>query len=101
MIIIVLCYGYSSFDPWNVQNFFIYYAMVIVAPILFFGWKLIKKTKWLKPHEVDLVWERPTIDAYEATFLDEPVGFWREMIQVFGIGKKPGGNDIRRDSITA
>jgi hypothetical protein len=31
MIMIVTCYGYSSFAPWDVQNFFIYYAMVIVS----------------------------------------------------------------------
>lgn len=101
MVVIVLCYGYYSFDPWDVQDFFIYYAMIIVAVLLFAGWKLIKKTKWLRAHEIDLVWERPTIDAYEATFIDEPVSFWREMVQLVGLGKKKGGNDQRTASISA
>ncbi|KAF2487823.1 amino acid permease/ SLC12A domain-containing protein [Neohortaea acidophila] len=101
MVVIVLCYGYYSFDPWNVQDFFIYYAMIIVAVVLFAGWKLIKKTKWLSAHEIDLVWERPTIDAYEATFIDEPVSFWREMVQLVGLGKRTGGNDQRTASISA
>jgi amino acid transporter len=28
MIMIVTCYGYTSFAPWSVDNFFIYYTMV-------------------------------------------------------------------------
>lgn len=101
MIIIVLTYGYTSFYPWSVQNFFIYYAMLIVAPCTFLGWKLIKRTKFVGPLQADLVWERPVIDAYEATFIDAPVGFWVEMLQLFGIKKRKGGNDQRVGSISA
>jgi amino acid transporter len=118
MIFIILFYGYSSFRPWSVDNFFIYYTMLILGkpPILgrfgseinannstafvtFFGWKLLKGTKLIKPHEADLVWERPSIDAYEETFYGPPVGFWREILQVVGIGRTKGGNDQRRGSI--
>lgn len=101
MIIIVFCYGYSSFIPWSVQNFFIYYAMLIVAPCTFLGWKIIKRTRFVGPLEADLVWERPLIDAYEATFIDKPVGFWVEMLQLFGIKRRAGGNDQRTGSISA
>lgn len=31
MIMIVTCYGYSSYAPWSTENWFIYYAMVIVG----------------------------------------------------------------------
>jgi yeast amino acid transporter len=79
MCLVVLFYGYSSFKPWSVENFFIYYTMLILAPILFIFWKVVKKTKFVKPLEADLVWERPVIDAYEETFIDPPVGFWTEM----------------------
>lgn len=82
--LVVLFYGYSSFTPWSVSNFFTYYTMVILAPILFFGWKLLKKTKVVQPHEADLVWERPIVEAYEATFINEPIGFWTEMVQLLG-----------------
>lgn len=75
--------------------------MLILAPILYLSWKLIKRTSLIKASEADLVWERPTIDAYEATFIDAPVGFWREMLQLFGLGKKSGGNDQRVASISA
>jgi amino acid transporter len=80
MIMIVFCYGYTAFAPWSVETFFIYYTMLIVAPILFIFWKLLHRTKFVKPTEADLVWEKPTIDAYEATFVDPPVGFWTELI---------------------
>ena len=68
--------------------------------------------------EADLTWEGPTIDAYEATFIDPPVGFWRksmmksynsctfakmfstgEMIQLVGMKRQSGGNDKRRASV--
>lgn len=101
--VIVICYGYSTFRQpggWSTSYFFSYYILVLVDPFFFIGWKLIHKTKWLKPHEVDLVWERPTIDAYEATFIDPPVGFWRELIQMFGVMRQKGGNDKRLASIS-
>lgn len=99
MIAVVFCYGYSSFIPWSVKNFFTYYTMVLLAPILFFGWKIIHRTKIVKPTEADLVWDRPVIDAYEETFYSPPVGFWREMIQIVGLTRKSGGNDQRRASV--
>lgn len=108
---IVTCYGYSSYTPFDVQNWFIYYAMLVLgkslqstiefslvakllmlhpAPINFVAWKVLKRTKFVKPLEADLIWERPTLDAYEATFFDPPTSFWREMIQLVGIGRKKG-----------
>jgi amino acid transporter len=33
MFFVVMTYGYSSFKPWSVENFFIYYTMVIVAVV--------------------------------------------------------------------
>ena len=101
MILIVFTYGYSCFMPWSTTNFFFNYLMLILAPILYLGWKLIKKTKIVKASEADLVWERPLIDAYEATFIDEPVGFWTEMLQLVGLRKRKGGNDQRTASISA
>lgn len=83
-ILVVIFYGYSSFTPWNVSEFFTYYTMVIVAPILFFGWKFLKGTKFVKPLEADLVWDRPVIEAYEASFINKPIGFWTEMVQLLG-----------------
>lgn len=87
MIFVVTTYGYSTFLPgnWSVSSFFTYYTMVLAAPLLFFGWKLVKRTKLIKATEVDLVWDRPIIDAYEATFIDYAPGFWTEILQMFGL----------------
>lgn len=67
--------------------------MQIFIPPLFLLWKIVKRTRWVRASEADLVWQRPTIDAYEETFYDKPVGFWREMGQMFGIRRRKGGND--------
>ncbi|KAI0124023.1 AAT family amino acid transporter [Xylariales sp. AK1849] len=88
MTLVVLCYGYSSFTPWSVENFFVYYTMVILAPILYFGWKLIHRTKIVGAHELDLVWERPIVAAYESSFTGPPVGFWTEIIQLVGFKRR-------------
>lgn len=74
--------------------------MQIVIPPLFLIWKFIKKTKFVKAHEADLVWERPLIDAYEDSFLDPPTGFWREILQMVGIGRVKGGNDKRSNAVS-
>jgi amino acid transporter len=98
MIIVTIVYGYPAYKPWSVSTFWSNYTMQIVIPPLFLIWKFIKKTKFVKAHEADLVWERPLIDAYEDSFIDPPTGFWREMLQLVGIGRKKGGNDKRSTS---
>ncbi|KAH8652045.1 AAT family amino acid transporter [Xylariales sp. PMI_506] len=89
MTLIVIFYGYSSFTPWSVDNFFIYYTMVIAAPVLYFGWKLIHRTKLVSPLEADLVWVRPHIEAYEAQFTSPARGFWSEMLDLVMFWRRP------------
>lgn len=98
MVFIVFTYGYSSFKPWSVENFFIYYAMLIVAPILYGTWKVIKRTKIVSSRELDLIWDAPVIDAYEETFYEPPMGFWTELLQLVGI-KKHGKGDHQREVV--
>lgn len=90
MTCVVCCYGYSTFLPgkFTVGGFFTYYTMVLAAPVLFFGWKFLKRTKFIKAHEADLIWDRPVIDAYEATFTEYTPGFWTEILQMFGLRRK-------------
>ncbi|KAL4869471.1 hypothetical protein BDV12DRAFT_82056 [Aspergillus spectabilis] len=82
MTTIVCTYGYESFKPWNIDGFFTNYTMVLLAPVLFGGWKIIKKTKFVKPTEADLIWEAPEITSYEEelALIDPPIGFWEEMM---------------------
>jgi amino acid transporter len=83
---ILFCYGYSVFLPghWVVEDFISSYTMVIVYPALYVFWKLFKKTKIIPAPEVNLVWDAPLIDAYEASFLSPPIGFWTEIAQLVG-----------------
>lgn len=90
MTCVVCCYGYSTFLPgkFTVGDFFTYYTMVLAAPVLFFGWKIIKRTRFIKAQDADLVWDGPVIDAYEATFTEYAPGFWTEIAQMFGFRRK-------------
>lgn len=90
MTAVVCVYGYSVFLPgnWDIKTFFTYYTMVLVAPVLYFGWKITHRTKFVKPEEADLVWVAPNIDAYEAAYDEEAPGFWTEIIQIFGFRRK-------------
>lgn len=66
--------GYTVFLPgqWNVPTFLFSYFMIGMFPILYFGWKLIKKTKVRNPHEVDLKGEVAEIDEYTRNFVPTP-----------------------------
>jgi amino acid transporter len=57
-----------------------------VFPVLFFGWKILKKTKWLKPHEVDLVTDLAEIEEYHRNFIEKPETnpFNRVLDKLFG-----------------
>ena len=83
MFLVVGAYGYTSFKPWSTTSFITYYAMPVIAPILFVAWKLIKRTKWLAPGEVDLIWDAPLITAYEENSPERPVGFLRDVWNFF------------------
>lgn len=80
------CYGYTTFLPgsFTVEDFFTYYMMLLVDPVLFLGWKLWRKTKFIKASEEDLIWDKPIIDAYEDSLEEEHVGFWRDVGNMFG-----------------
>lgn len=86
--LVVIFYGYAAFTPWDTQKFFRSYTMQLAAPVLFIFWKILKRTSFVKPHEADLVWERPTIDAYEAALIGPPSSFWGEMGRLIGINRK-------------
>ncbi|OAX82891.1 hypothetical protein ACJ72_02759 [Emergomyces africanus] len=66
--------GYTVFLPgnWSIPTFLFSYTMIGLCPVLFFGWKLFKKTKWLKPHEVDLFKDVAEIDEYTKNFVPAP-----------------------------
>ncbi|KAB2569663.1 General amino acid permease [Lasiodiplodia theobromae] len=94
MILTVSTYGYTVFLPgwWNTGTFFTYYAMVFVCIILFAAYKVIKRSKIVRPQDADLVWERPIIDAYEAS-IDPPLGIWEDIGRSVGLKRKIGSSE--------
>ncbi|CAG9952068.1 unnamed protein product [Clonostachys rosea f. rosea IK726] len=92
-LIIIVFYGYRSVVPFSASGFVTAYFMPFFVPCLFLGWKLIKKTKFIRARDIDLVWEAPLIDAYEASLEDAPVGFWRDVwLMVRGTKKAKADN---------
>ena len=87
MIICVFCYGYTSFKPWSTEGFFLNYIMLMLMPFLYLGWKLFKKTRFLRTDEVDLKWDADLVAAYEAAETDPPTTFWREMFNLLTFSK--------------
>ncbi|KAI2471082.1 amino acid permease/ SLC12A domain-containing protein [Annulohypoxylon bovei var. microspora] len=98
MTIIEGIFGYSVFLPgkFNVGDFFAYYTMAMVAFCTFFGWKIFKRTKFVVPAQADLVWEKPSIDAYEASHVEPPTRF-RDEIKAMFLGKKKRENYMGED----
>ncbi|KAI7331033.1 amino acid permease [Hortaea werneckii] len=66
--------GYPVFLPgsWDTPSFIFSYFMIALCPILFVGWKVIKRTRLRKPHEVDLKGEIEEIDEYTRNFVPQP-----------------------------
>ncbi len=61
--------------------------MVFVCAVLFPVWKVLKKTKFVKAEELDLIWEGPVISAYEGS-IEPPLGLWEDLGQYFGVRRK-------------
>lgn len=78
---ILCCYSYAMYYSFDVGTFFSYYTMGFVGILTFGGWKIYWKTKFVKPAEADLVWDRPIIDAYEVGLVPS-TGFWGEMLDL-------------------
>lgn len=66
--------GYTVFLPgsWDIPTFLFSYTMIGVFPILFVAWKLIHKTKWVKPEEADLKKDLEEIEEYQRNYVPTP-----------------------------
>ncbi|KAI9664017.1 MAG: hypothetical protein M1821_007508 [Bathelium mastoideum] len=89
-VTVVFVRGYTAFLPgrWDVATFFTSYTMVAVVPLFFLGWRILRRTKFVRPSECDLVWEAPLVDAYEAALVEDSSGFWVEVAQMFGFRRR-------------
>jgi amino acid transporter len=66
--------GYTVFLPgkWSIPTFLFSYTMIGLFPVLYFGWKIFHRTKFLKPEEVDLVSGLAEIEEYTRDFTPVP-----------------------------
>lgn len=46
--------------------------MIFIFPVLYLGWKFIKRTKFIKAHEVDLYQNVEEIEEYTRNFVPAP-----------------------------
>ncbi|KAL1998780.1 hypothetical protein VTN02DRAFT_5582 [Thermoascus thermophilus] len=80
--------GYTVFLPgnWDVPTFLFSYTMIGVFPVLFVGWKVVKRTKWRRPEEVDLVKGVAEIEEYTREFVPVPPSnkFIKYVDMIFG-----------------
>lgn len=58
-IVLILVQGWSCFSPrFKVVDFFSYYIEIPIMIVMFLGWKLIKRTRFVRVNEMDLVTDR-------------------------------------------
>ncbi|KAM7198143.1 amino acid permease [Rhypophila sp. PSN 637] len=68
--------GYTVFLPgnWDVPTFLFSYTMIFITPVLYIGWKLLKRTKILRADEIDLLKDLDTIEEYQRTYVPSKPG---------------------------
>lgn len=70
--IIIMFLGSSAFVPsFDTNSFLYYYLMAFVDIAIFVSYKLIKKTKFVKPEEADLFSGLAEVDEHERKFYEE------------------------------
>lgn len=62
--------GFDTFVPFSIQGFITSYFCLPYSAVLYFGWKIVKRTKLVKPTEADLVTGKAEAD-YECRKWEE------------------------------
>ncbi|KAF2255845.1 hypothetical protein BU26DRAFT_9593 [Trematosphaeria pertusa] len=80
--------GYTVFlkGQWDIPSFLFSYMMIFIFPVLFIGWKILKKTNFKKAHEIDLQQDLDEIEEYTRTFVpkEETNVFNKWLDKLFG-----------------
>ncbi|KAF2823173.1 histidine permease [Ophiobolus disseminans] len=77
--IITITQGFIAFVPWNTQDFFISYISLILFTVLYVGHKLVTKSKFIRPAEVDLLTGKFE-DELAETWEESPRSGWKNMM---------------------
>ncbi|KAI9834348.1 MAG: hypothetical protein M1826_004274 [Phylliscum demangeonii] len=83
--IIILFNGFAVFFTgyWSVQDFLTAYVGIPIFFALYMFWKVVKRTRWIKPAEADIMTGKAALDAADADWPDqvprnllEKIWFW-------------------------
>lgn len=71
--VMIFVTSYEVFLPgaWDVKSFLFLYLMIFIDVAIFVGYKLIKRTKWRNPKEVDLVTGLREVELHESRYYEE------------------------------
>ena len=69
--LIILFNGFGVFYPFSIQDFATAYVGIPIYFILYFAWKLIKRTHWVPSSEVDLFTGKAALDAADASWPEQ------------------------------
>jgi len=74
--LLMLIGGWQVFlhGAWDVSTFLFDYIMIGVFIVLFVGWKVVKRSKWLRPEEVDLRTGVEEIEEYQRQYMKKTTG---------------------------
>ncbi|KZV64670.1 general amino acid permease 1 [Peniophora sp. CONT] len=78
--IFILISGYTVFFPgqWNTSDFLVAYINIPIFFSLFLGWKIYKRTKFWRAHEMDFWRGIPTLEETDAP--EQPPKDWKEKL---------------------
>lgn len=81
LTLLIIIYGFDVFWDFNASGFLTSYINVPLVIALLVGWKVVKRTHWWKPHEMDFVTTRiPTVEETEDP-VDPPTTFLGKMAE--------------------
>ena len=65
--------SYEVFLPgnWDIQTFLFQYLFIFIDIVIFVGYKVIRRTKWKDPKDVDLVTGLREVELHEQNFYEE------------------------------
>lgn len=79
--IFILINGYAVFWDFNASDFLTAYINIPLFFALYIGWKVIKRTKVWRPHEMDFVTGIPTLEETEVPEVP-PRNIWEKLFNI-------------------
>ncbi|KAG5789516.1 hypothetical protein H9Q69_011417 [Fusarium xylarioides] len=79
--IFLIFIGWNTFSPFSVEGFVTYYFATVFGPFMFVVGKLVKKTKWVKPSEADLISGKAEVDE-ECQVWEDPAAIEKEKLRL-------------------